>query len=975
MWLNEGPMRRTITTVLSLSPMITVGLIMTVLAQTKGPVPSAEYGQWETLLTVGSRGGLSPDGKWLAYGINRSNRNNELRITSVADGTTKVAAFGAQPVFSSDSRWVAYSIGYSEAQEEKLKKDKKPIHRKLGLVNLSNGEQTTIDGIESFAFNPTGAYLAMRRYAPEKPEKKETPDAPSSSEADETPGATLIVRDLASGRDTTFGNVSEFSWQDLANRGRSLALTISTEDKTGNGVQLFDPESGTLRVLDSSASTYSGLAWRKDSADLAVLRSKIDERHDGPTHLVLAWRHLKETSESRRMYDPMADPKFPSGLRTVAFRKPSWSDDGNIVFFGVAKWSEKSAAANKSAVAAAGDGNGVRPKGPITKDAPNDTEKDEDEPAAVDVWHARDVDVMPKQKLSAKNDRQRSLLAAWHIETAQFVQLGKDFAEQVTPIKYQKMAFATNWNAYAMDRSIGRPAADLYLIDVASGERTKIKERLIEDRYVQASPGGRYLLYVQDDHYWTVNVATRAVVNITPSVQTTFVDRESDFTIKQKPAFGFAGWTKNDESVILYDKFDLWKVEPDGSKATRLTDGAAGQVRHRYVRLNPDEEWIDTDKPIYLSIFSIWTKKSGYALLRPGTNGATSDEHLVWLDKSVQRLAKAKNSDAYSYVIESYDDSPDAFVAGPNLREAKQVTKTNPFQSNYAWGRAELVEYKSDRGERLQGALFYPAGYEPGKKYPMIVYLYERLSDGLHRYSAPSERDYYNSAAFTHHGYLLFQPDISFRPREPGVSVVECVTPAVKKVVEMGLVDARKVGIIGHSWGGFDTTYLATHTDLFAAAVAGAPITNLVSNYGNHHWSSGIAETDHIETGQQRMEVPLWEDLQAYVRNSAVFNVQNMKTPLMIEVGDSDGTVFWHQGVELYNIARRAKKDVVLLVYAGEDHGLRKKSNQVDYHRRILEWFGKYLKDEPGPSWITSGVTFLEREQELKDLKMRKGKN
>src|SRR5581483_7052965 len=453
---------------------------------------------------------------------------------------------------------------------------------------------------------------------------------------------------------------------------------------------------------------------------------------------------------------------------------------------------------------------------------------------------------------------------------------------------------------------------------------------------------------------------------------TTFVDRESDFTIKQKPAFGVAGWVKNDEAVILYDKFDLWKVAPDGSRATRLTDGAAAQVRHRYVRLSPDEEWIDADKPAYLSLFGIWNKKSGYARLRPGGAG---DEHLLWLDKGVQRLAKAKDADVYAYTVEAFDDSPDAFVGGHDLKEAKQVTKTNPFQSNYAWGRAELIEYKSDRGERLQGALFYPAGYEPGRKYPMVVYLYERLSDGLHRYSAPSERDYYNVGAFTQQGYFLFEPDIVFRPREPGLSVVECVTPAVKKVVEMGLVDARKVGVVGHSWGGFDTAYLATHTDVFAAAVAGAPITDLVSNYGNHHWSSGIAETDHIETGQQRMEVPLWEDLQAYVRNSAVFNVQNMKTPLMIEVGDSDGTVFWHQGVELYNIARRARKDVVLLVYAGEDHGLRKKPNQIDYHRRIIEWLGHYLKGEPASPWITGGVSFLEREQELNQLRMQKGKN
>ena len=189
----------------------------------------------------------------------------------------------------------------------------------------------------------------------------------------------------------------------------------------------------------------------------------------------------------------------------------------------------------------------------------------------------------------------------------------------------------------------------------------------------------------------------------------------------------------------------------------------------------------------------------------------------------------------------------------------------------------------------------------------------------------------------------------------------------------MGAADPARVGVVGHSWGGFDTTFLATHTDMFAAAVAGAPITDLVSNYGNHHWSSGIAETDHIETGQQRMEVPLYEDLAAYIRNSAVFNVQNMKTPLMIEVGDNDGTVFWHQGIELYNIARRARKDVVLLAYNGEDHGLRKKQNQMDYQQRILQWFGHYLKDEPGPAWITNGMSVLERERELKRAQPRKG--
>ncbi|MFN7927836.1 MAG: prolyl oligopeptidase family serine peptidase [Blastocatellia bacterium] len=913
-------------------------------AQTKPRLTPADYGQWETLTTTS----LSPDGKWLAYGVNRSNRNNELRIVSIAGGDPKVSAFGAQPVFSSDSRWVAYSIGYSEVQEEKLRKDKKPIHRKLGLLNLASGTQVVIDGIESFAFSANGAYLAMRRYAPER---KDAPPTEPATESEAAPGATLIVRQLASGRDTTFGNVAEYAWQDLPQRGRWLALTISAEDKTGNGVQLFDPETGVLRVLDSGATSYSGLTWRKESADLAVLRAKMDEKREGATNIVLAWKRLGETGEAKQTYDPTADAKFPAGLRAVTFRRPSWSQDGGIVFFGIANWPAKAVVEKKPG------NDGAKAK-----------EADEDEPAGVDVWHARDTVVMPKQKIDARQERQRNLLAAWHVDSGRFVQLGQSREEQVVPLKQQKLAYASNWTNYAMERSIGRPAADLYLVDLTNGERTKIKEGLSEDHYVQASPGGRYLIYLQDDQYWTVNTATRAVVNITKNVQTSFVDRDSDATIKQKPAFGIAGWTKNDESVIIYDKFDLWQIAPDGSRVKRLTDGTAEQVRHRYLRLNPDDEWIDTDKPAYLSLFGVWSKKSGYARLRFGGNA----ERLIWLDKGIARLAKAKEAEVYSYSSEDFDDSPDVFVSEASLKEAKQVTKTNPQQGNFAWGRSELIEYKTESGERLQGALFYPANYEAGKKYPMVVYLYERLSDGLHRYSAPSERDYYNTAAFTQQGYFLFQPDIKFQPREPGLSVVACVTPAVKKVVEMGLVEADKVGVVGHSWGGFDASYLATHSDIFAAAVAGAPITNLVSNYGSHHFSSGIAETDHIETGQQRMEVPLYEDLQAYIRNSAVYNVQNMKTPLLIEVGDSDGTVFWHQGVELYNIARRAKKDVVLLVYGGEDHGLRKKPNQIDYHRRIQEWFAHYLKGEPAAPWITKGTSFLEREQELKQRKLPK---
>lgn len=925
-------------------------------AQTKPPATFADYGKWETLAPGGARGGFSPDGRHVAFIINRSNRDNELVVVRLADGKETVVAFGTQPVFSSDSKWVACAIGQSEAEQEKLKADQKPLRNKMGLVDLATGDTATVDAVESFAFSPDGTRLAIRPYGPEPAGTGGGGAQPAGARGgarggdtaapEDRPGSALVVRELATGRETTFGYVSQFAWQD-GERGTLLALAISAPGRTGNGVQLFDPATGVLRVLDSSASIYTGVAWRRDSADLVVLRAAANEKKDGSTYAVLAWTDVGKTARLR-VYDPGADKAFPAGMRTVSDRRPTWSDDGVTVLVGIARWDDKIEPPARGGRGATGS----------------------DDASTVEVWHSRDVVVMPKQKIDASSDRRRSLLAAWHLDSGAFVQLGKDLAsEQVTPIRRSAFAYAAEWSKYAMNRSIGRPSADLLLVDLATGARTPLRTA-VNDRFVQAGPAGKYLLFIEGDQYWTINLATRAVTCITRTVPTSFIDRDSDQTSPQKPPFGVAGWTSGDGAVLLNDKYDVWRVATDGSRAERLTSGAAEQVRHRVVRLDPDEEAVDLANPVYLSLFGEWTKKSGYA--RRDASGHVT--RLVWLDRGVGSLAKAKAADVYGYVAQDYDDSPDLFVVGPDLKDPKPVTATNAFQGNYAWGRSELVDYRSATGRRLQAALYYPAGYEAGRKYPMIVYNYELLSQNVHRYVAPSDREYYNTSVFTSHGYFVLQPDIVFTARKPGPSVIECVTAGVNKVVQMGLVDPKRVGVVGHSMGGYNTSILATRTTgVFAAAVAGAPMTDLVSYYGDHHWSSGIAETDHIETGQERMVVPLYEDLQAYIDSSAVFAAHDMTVPLLLEVGDSDGTVAWHQGIELYNVARRARKQVVMLAYIGEDHGLRQKRNQVDYQRRILAWFGHYLKGEPAERWITDGRTFLEREDEIRREAAKKG--
>ena len=919
----------------------------------KPPATFTNYGQWETIAAAGAYGGFSPDGRWLVYGLNRSNRNNELRIVKISDKTEKAFAFGSRPAYSSDSKWLAFAVGLSEADAKKLKDEKKTVQDKLGLLNLATGDVTTFDGIESFAFSPDGASLAMKTYPPEA-----AADAPNRSGGPDTdgasPGSTLLVRRLATGLDTPFGNVSQYLWED-GPKGRFLALIVSVKGKTGNGVHLFDPDSGVLRVLDSSSSAYAGLSWRKDAPDLAVFRAKTDDRKEGTAQVVLAWTGLG-ANERIWVYDSAADAAFPAGQRIVDFRPLSWSASGDEVFLGLAPWDD--------AVA------------PAETKAPAGGSAAAEEVSTIEIWHAKDVFVMPWQKIHADAGRRRNSLAALRLSTGKLVPLGLDpVHEEVTPLRSGRSALVAEWSKYAFNRTIGRPAADLYLADIATGARTKIREG-IDDAHAQASPGGKYVLFLQDDHYWTVDTATRAVVNLTASLPVSFIDKESDETGPAKPPFGVAGWGKEDGAVLLYDKYDLWRIAPDGSGAARLTNGAGEQIRHRLVRLDladggrrrygfppPPAEAVDLTAPLYLELFGEWTKKSGYARLRPG-GGIT---RLIWLDRAVDGLAKAEKAEVYGYTIEDYDVSPDIHVGGPDLKGAVKVTATNPFQEKFAWGRSELIEYVTEKGRRLQAALIYPAGYEPGKQYPMIVYNYELLSQNVHRYAAPSERSYYNASVFSSQGYFVLEPDIVFRERRPGWSVVECVTAAVKKVVETGLVDPAKVGIVGHSMGGFNTAFVATHTDgIFAAAVAGAPIIDMVSYYGDHHWDTGIAETDHIETGQERMVVPLYEDLQAYIDNSPYFGTHRMTVPLLLEVADEDKIVPWHQGIELYNVARRAGKNVVMLAYMGEGHGLRKEKNQMDYQRRILAWFGHYLKGEPAEDWITSGQSYLEREAEIK---------
>ena len=876
------------------------------------PITPADYGKWESP----GAATLSPNGRWLAYGVTRVNEENELRLRPLDRDTAFVVPNGTGAMFSVDSRWVAYLIGVSPATRERLERERKPVRTALGIRELASGRTDSIGEIASFRFSADGRFIAMRRYP-----------------AEGRRVAELIVQSLATGARMTFGSVGDFAWAD---RRPVLALTIETDGGTGNAVQVYDAMTQVVRVAESSGSIYRGLAWRRKNEDLAVLRTVADTGFRDTTHTLLVFLNAASATPARREMNPATAPGFTAGMRVADARRPEWTDDGSSVFFGLR---EREAADT----AAKGRAGGATPR-----------------VSDVQVWHSRDVRIMPMQKVQESQDLQRTLLAVWHIADGRVVQISQNLMETTRVLPGGKYATEIDRSAYAWGIMFGRPYQDVWVVDVRTGQRKKALDKV--RFFYGPSPSGKRLAWYDGTSYWSYDIATGARTNLSAAAKSSFADIDWDYPGDMTPPEGNAGWTKDERGFLAYDTHDVWLLAADGTTASRLTAGASEGVVHRIVRFGQDQDGVDLASPVYLSLTGRSTKKSGYARL---TKGKTL-ERLVYDDARIIRLMKADSADVLAFTRERFNDAPDWFVGGPLLRDPRQVTAFNAFQSSYAWGRSELVAFTSATERPLQAALYYPANYDPARKYPMIVYTYELLSQNVHQYPVPSERSYYNTAVWTANGYFVLQPDIVFRGRDPGVSVLDAVVPAVKAIIARGLVDSARVGHVGHSWGGYEATFLPTRTHIFAASVAGAPITNFLSFAGAIHWTPGIAEFDHWETGQARMDVPYWEDLEAYLRNSPAAKVNELRTPILMEVGDADGTVDWHQGIEFYNFARRAgRKDFILLVYPGEDHGLRKKENQVDYHRRINEWFGHYLKGEPAPKWMKEGMTWLERKSIL----------
>lgn len=916
-------------------------LVNTAWCQQKKYLTQEDYGKWQSI----GAAELSPDGNWLAYQITVQEDNDTVYVSNRASGKTYKLEFASNPEFSRNNQWIAYRIGLPFKDAEKLRDQSKPIEYKMGLLNVGTGKKEVVQNISRFLFSRNGKFLAVYLMP-----AKESRDR----------GSVLLVKNLEDGTTRTIGNVTDFSFN---KKSDYLAYIIEAANSAGNTVELYNLSNHTIKVIASDTTKFSKLTWQKEGDGLAFYRSYRKDGFEEDNAMVYAYTGLYKAPVLKTL-DPQTAKGFPAGMRIYTGSALTVSNDMTTVFFGLKPWTANPLAKKEDKK----PGDSLTKKDSIRIDSTRALAKKgpADKLAPVDVWHWKDPEIQPRQRVTYGQDTVSSFLSAWNLDNNSFFRLAKELTPNAVINGNQK------WVLLYTDKKY-RPAfkedyADAYLVNVKTGEEKLVFEKAMQGflNFPQSSPDGKYFVYFKDKNWWSYNVATGKNTNLTEGVKTAFWDVRDDHPAS-RPAVGGGGWLKNDKEVLLYDEYNVWAVNPDGTSARKLTDGEKDEVVFRVIRLDTEDPFIDDSKPLYFTAYGDKTKKFGYYRLNGG-----KAEKLLFEDMQVNRLVKAKDANAFLYVKQDYDKSP-ALYATNDFKDEKLVTETNPQQKNYYWGKSQLISFTNKKGKKMQGALFYPANYEPGKKYPMVVYIYEILSNTVHTYFSPSRRSPYNTTNFTSNGYFVFRPDIVYETNDPGISAANCVIPAVEEVIKTGMIDQNKIGIMGHSWGAYQTSFIITQTDLFKAAIAGAPLTNLISMSNSIYWNTGTPDSKIFETSQGRFDGPWYERMEDHIRNSPMFNAAKINTPLLVTFGDKDGAVDWHQGIEMYSTMRRMQKPMILLVYADENHGFTKKEDQIDYQRRQKEFFDYYLLGKPGEKWITEGVPYQDKMHEREKEMAQKG--
>ena len=901
------------------------------LAQQKRPLSYDAYDTWRSI--QGTQ--LSRDGTWLVYALVPEEADGELVARNLKTGTEYRSPRGKSPVITADGRFVVFAVAPTRADLDKAKKEKKKPDDQpksgMAVMSLADGHVFTADRVKSFKVPEDGsravAYLlepaksAAKKDAVKEPGNEE-PDAGSKKEKKKDPGTDLIVRDLASGESSTIPDVVEYAW---SKDGARLAYGTSSKSGDADGAFVRTAD-GASTALARGKGHYKAFVFDEAGKQLAFVTDRDDYQNDPSPFRLYYWTPSQH--EAAALVTPKT-PGMPDGMSVSENGKVSFSKDGSNLFLGTA---------------------------PVPPPQPDDAP----EPVKVDIWNYKDPLLQPMQRVRADEEKKRSYQAVVHVKDRKFFQLASPEMPDLRVTDGAPVALGESDVPYQQLISWDGDYNDAYVVDLGTGAKTRVLTR--QHFTPTLSPGGNYVLWYSDEaHAWFAQkVGTRAAVPLTRGLKVSFEDETWD-TPSQPAPYGVAGWTDGDKSVLLYDRFDIWEINPDGSGARMVTQGAGreGHLVFRYQRLDTEERAIPSGRPLLLSATDDLTKDSGF--YRVALTGSAAPQKVVMLDKQFGRPLKAKNADVIVYSLSRFEEFPDLWVSDGSFTHMEKITDANPQQADYSWGTAELMDYVNADGRPLRGVLFKPDHFDPSKQYPLMVYIYEELTNGLHSYHAPSPGTSINVTRYVSNGYVVLEPDIVYDTGYPGESAFKCVIPAVQSVVAKGFIDPKRIGIQGHSWGGYEITYLITRTDMFRAVEAGASVADMISAYGGIRWGTGMSRAFQYERTQSRIGGPPWADPLQFIENSPIFWVEKVHTPYLTIHNDEDDAVPWYQGIEFFSAMRRLGKEAYMFTFNGEKHGLRDRDNQKYWTVHLDEFFDYYLLGKPKPEWMEKGVPYLER--------------
>lgn len=927
-------------------------LLVPGLARAQRPLTQADFDGWKSI--VGTA--LSPDGGWAAYTLTPQVGDGELVVRSTRGsaeyrhprgftGRPQLQA-GAQGGFTpAPARWspagghLAFLVYPGmEASERARRARTRPADQpknSLGIFTVATGGFEVIPRVRSFEFpGEAGQVLVYHLEADSaaapadsagRPAARPDSAARGPGRRPRDPGTTLVLRDLRTGQETRIEEVSAFAIDDSA---RWLAYTVTGRDSTADGAFVRSLADGRVTTLLSGRGNYAALTFDRAGQQLAFLSDRAEAERDKPRHSLY---HAALRGGAVRVQAVATPDSAGEGQVIAPGGQVAFTRDGSALRFGI---------------------------GPAPLDSiPADSLADK---AVYDLWHWQDPQLQPQQRLQARQAATRSFAAVYRPLARRITRLGSDSLPQVTLSDDGRLALATTGVPYAVESMWGEGGTDVYLLDGLTGARTLVAQRL-ESGGAQLSPAARYVAWFQDGHWMARDVATGQSRNLTAALAGVSFAQETWDTPSTPPAWGAAGWTTGDRSLLVYDQWDLWELDPAGTRPPRMVTDSAGQranVRFRVIRTDPDERFFDPAAPLLLSAFDNRTKQDGFYTDRLDRTGAPV--RIVMADAAFGTPVKARRAEMYVLTRSTFREFPDLH-AGSRLDQLARISDANPQQRDFRWGSAELVEWNSDDNQPLQGILFKPDGFDPSRKYPMVVYFYEKLSDGLHNYVMTYPRNTVQPTWYVSNGYLVFFPDINYTTGYPGPDALKSIVPGVQSLIARGFVDPKAVATAGQSWGGYQTAFMITRTNIFAAAMAGAPVANMTSAYGGIRWGSGLARAFQYEKTQSRIGGSLWEYPLRYLENSPLFHADRIETPLLMMHNDNDGAVPWYQGIEMFVALRRLGKEVYMVNYNGDEHNPTKRANQADIALKTMEFFDHHLRGAPKPKWMEDGIPYLQK--------------